>query len=287
LENYEFTLVLLGHWHQDDVKEPPEVPTLSIVTNAGQFDDVDDYGHYRPLTIWEDGRVDFIDPSPSIATLSVRYLQDYDGSSTGVSIVVVNKGTSEVNLILPVVLSSYQENPEIENAEILSSYSHKGRGIYELGISTSPGEELLVKIYVEEDKIAPTVLVDPEVEKETITLWYDASDEGLGVKEVKLFYSADNKTWKEIEPEFESGYPLYKFKATAGTMYYKVSVEDVAGNKAEIYGAVEVPSLKPTETPTPTPAPSKPPREGLPISYIAFAVIGIIVVVAAVLLKRR
>jgi len=287
LESYKFSLVLMGHWHVDNITRPPQVPALSIVSNAGQYDDVDDYGHYRPITIWADGTVDFINPAPSIATLSVKYLQRYDGSTTGVSVIVTNKGTSEVNLILSVVLSKYQENPGIENAEILRSYSHKGKGIYELGVSVSPGEELLVKIYVEEDTTAPSVTVEPEVKEETITLWYEAFDEGLGVRDVKLYYSVDNKTWTEISPEFEAGYPLYKFQAKAETMYFKILAEDVAGNKAEFYGTVEVPSLKPTETPTPTPTPTKPPGAGVPISYIGLAVVGIIVVVAAVLLKRR
>ncbi|HIE23890.1 MAG TPA: hypothetical protein EYP68_06650 [Candidatus Korarchaeota archaeon] len=287
LESYKFSLVLMGHWHVDNITRPPQVPTLSIVSNAGQFDDADDYGHYRPITIWADGSVDFINPAPSIATLSIKYLQRYDGSATGVSLIVTNKGASEVNLILPAILSKYQENPSIENAEILRSYNHKGKGIYELGVSVSPGEELLVKIYVEEDTTAPSITVEPEVKEETITLWYEALDEGLGVKDVKLYYSVDNKTWMEIIPEFEAGYPLYKFQAKAGTMYYKVLAEDMAGNKAEFYGTIEVPSLKPTETPTPTTAPPKPPAAKVPISYIGLAIVGIIVVVAAVLLKRR
>ncbi len=287
LSNYGFSLVLMGHWHVDNITRPPKVPTLSIVSNAGQYDDADDYGHYRPMTIWADGNVEFVNPAPSIATLSVKYLQRYDGSTTGVSVIVTNKGTSEVSLILPVILAKYQESPTIENADILRSYSHKGKGIYELGVSVSPGEELLVKIYVEEDTTAPSVTVEPEVKEETITLWYEAFDEGFGVKDVKLYYSVDNKTWTEISPEFEAGYPLYKFQAKAETMYFKILAEDVAGNKAEFYGTVEVPSLKPTETPIPTPTPTKPPGAGVPISYIGIALVGIIIVVAAVLLKRR
>ncbi|GEM_PF-1504153 len=287
LKSYKFSLVLMGHWHVDNITRPPQVPALSIVSNAGQYDDVDDYGHYRPMTIWADGSVNFINPAPSIATLSVKYLQSYDGSTTGVSVIATNKGTSEVNLILPVVLSKYRESPSIENAEILRSYSHKGKGIYELGVSVSPGEELLVKIYVEKDTRAPSIVIEPELKDEIITLWYEAVDEGLGVKEVRLFYSSNNKTWTEIKPEFEAGYPLYRFKATAGTMYYKALVEDVAGNKAETYGTIEIPSLKPTETATPTPAPTKPSREGIPASYLALAVVGIVVIIAAILFKRR
>ena len=285
LEGYNFSLVLMGHWHVDNITRPPKVPALSIVSDAGQYDDVNDYGHYRPMTIWEDGRVEFVDPSPSLATLSVEYLQRYDGSAKGVSIIVSNKMDSEISLVLPAVLSSYSESPIIENAKLMLSYSHEGKGIYELEVTVPPGEEVLVKICIEKDTEPPTILVEPEIKEETVTLWYEASDEGLGVKEVKLFYSADNKTWKEIEPEFEAGYPLYKFQATAGRMYYKALVEDVAGNEAEIYGTVEIPSLKPTETPKPTP--TRPPAEGIPSYYMIVGIIGVIVIVAAVLIKRR
>ncbi len=283
LNKFHFNLVLAGHWHVDNITKPPTLPTLSIVTDAGQYDDVDDYGHYRPIKLTSDGKVEYEDPSPSLALLSIKYLQSYDGSSSGVSILVSNKENREVSLILPVVLSAYRESPWIENAEILASYDHKGKGIYEIKVKVPPRKELLVKIYIEEDKVKPRVKVEPEVKEETIILWHEAFDDGLGVKEVKLFYSPDNKTWTEIKPEMETGYPVYKFKALAEKMYYKVLAEDAAGNKAEIYGTVEIPSLKPTKAPSPTPLPKKP----IPLLYLAIIAVLLVAIVAIFALRRR
>ena len=273
-------LILTGHWHSDNTSSFDGITCL--VTEAGQYDHEDDFGHYRPINLSADGTFWYAEESPSVAEMGAEYLQASDGSSTGVAIRVWNKLDRLVTLKLPVVLSSYSLSPTVEGAEIVASYGSSGKGAYELSVSLAPGEEKIVKIYLEPDNTPPTVTAEVERLKDgRYEIKPRLSDEGLGVLEYKVFISKDNATWTQLEPEIETGWPVWRVSPDQAA-YFKVEAVDAAGNSAEYYGALA--AAPPTTTPAPaTPTPG---AKGL-ASNILIWIAGIVIVAVALLAALR
>ncbi len=284
-------VILTGHWHSDDQKTFDDV--LCLVSDAGQHDHgtsygglEGDFGHYRLLRFSADGGFWYQPSSSSAGMLGAEYLQAYDGSSYAVAIRVWNRGSSEATLKLPVVLSSFDPNPTIEGAEISAAYGASGKGAYELTVNMAPGEEKVVKIYLKPDQAPPKISADLKDAKDgRKEIWPRITDEGLGVLEYKVYVSADNSSWSELEPEFDTGWPIWRVSPEQ-YHYFKITATDAAGNEAEFYGEIAKPA---PATTTPAPAPTQPGAEGGAglASILVLWIAGIVVVAVAVLLAIR
>ncbi|MDK2463827.1 MAG: metallophosphoesterase [Candidatus Korarchaeota archaeon] len=283
-------VVLTGHWHSDDQGAFGDV--LCLVTEAGQHDHgtsyggpEGDFGHYRHLRFTADGGFWYQPSSPSVSELGAEYLQAYDGSSYAVAIRVWNKGQEEVTLRLPVVLSSFDPSPKVEGAELSAAYGASGKGAYELTVALAPGEERVVKIYLKPDQSPPKISADLKDAKDgRKEIWPRITDEGLGVLEYRVYVSPDNSTWSELEPEFDTGWPVWRVSPDQ-YRYFKITATDAAGNEAEFFG--EISKLAPaTTTPAPTPQPGSEEGAGL-ASNLVLWIAGIVVVAVAALLALR
>ncbi len=238
------SLVLGGDLHRDHIETLGEPPVINLVTNAAQYDEGEwfyedarsDSGHYRPITLYSNGELEYRDVSPCLAEFGVSYLNWPDGSSSGLAVSIWNKEKEAKSIEIPVVLSTYSDKPIVEGAEVVASYNSSSKGVYILHTSVQPGEEKIIKIYIKPDTVPPKAKITPELKENRLTLKYKLSDKGLGVLRAKFYYSNDNKTWIEIKPTYKTGYPNYIVESPKGLTYYKVIVEGAAGNKATYHG---------------------------------------------------
>ena len=282
------TLILGRDLHTDHLETIGEPPILNFITNALQYDSGEwfyldprcDRGHYWPLIVRSDGSLECNESSEALATFGVSYLQWPDGTSPAVAIRTWNNYKEDRVIEIPVVLPSFSESPTVEGADLISSYSHNGKGIYVLRATVKAGEERLIKIYVEPDTSPPRTKITPKVQHGETVLQYVLSDEGLGVLKYEFYRSKDDQTWSRFEPTYETGYPFYIIKEGEAPVYYKVVAEDAAGNKATFYGMVGA-----AETPALT-APGE--RAKVPLTLIVgIAVLVIVIIGVLILLKRK
>ncbi len=275
-------LWLTGHWHNDGEWEYGDVKVL--LTDAGQYDhgtsyggEADDYGHYRLVTLYENGRFSY-DETNSLRSFNVTFLRRLSWTSSSAAFYVASLEERTVNVT--VVLSKYVENPNVEGAKLLSAKEVEGRGIYTLQVRVK-GKKLVV-IQAEPDKEKPEVSVKEVKSGDKIMLFYRAEDRGTGVKEVKFYFSKDNKTWELVKPELDTGWPTWKVDPEE-KVYYKVEVSDAAGNKVVKY-FVHKPTKPTTIMVTKTAATST-------SGALNLTLVGLVVVVAVALIllfiKRR
>ncbi|RLG41394.1 MAG: hypothetical protein DRO01_02710, partial [Thermoproteota archaeon] len=265
---------------------------LCLVTEAGQHDHgtsyggpEGDFGHYRPFVFSANGTFWYAPTSPSVGDMGVEYLQAYDGSSYAVAIRVWNRGQEEVTLKLPVVLSSFDPNPSVEGAELSAAFGASGKGAYELTVNLAPGEERVVKIYLKPDQAPPKISADLKDAKDgRKEIWPKITDEGLGVLEYRVYVSADNSSWSELEPEIETGWPVWRVSPDQ-YRYFRITAADAAGNEAEFYGEITGPAPA-TTAPAPTTQPGPGGGAGL-ASNLVLWIAGIVVVAVAVLVAIR
>ncbi len=227
-------LWLTGHWHKDGEWNYGDVKVL--LTDAGQYDHgtsygggADDYGHYRLITLYENGKFSY-EKTTSLKTFNVTFLRRLSWTSSSVAFYVASLEERTVNVT--VVLSKYVKNPKVEGATLVSAKEANGKGIYTLQVRVK-GKKLVV-IQAEPDKEKPEVSVKEVKSGDKIMLFYRAEDKGTGVKEVKFYFSKDNKTWELRKPELDTGWPTWKVDPDE-EVYYKVEVSDAAGNKVVKY----------------------------------------------------
>ncbi|HIE22696.1 MAG TPA: hypothetical protein EYP68_00500 [Candidatus Korarchaeota archaeon] len=261
-------LVFFGQDGTDEVKAPPEVPVLTIspLTTHSPIK-----GGFRLVKISKEG---IETPEKSIPNwiLNVTYLQRNDGSSDGMGILVQLGQSTEAGGLLEfvqddrlklrilLILRDKGKEPVVEGAEIVWMNRKKGKIAIILETTVNQGEDKLVRVYQFPDDEPPSIELYPEVVVDTVTLFYELKDQGLGALDVKFFYSYDNKTWKEFKPIIREDYKFFRMKASYSPFYVKATVIDAAGNEADSYWKLEIPSLAevPEETPKPEPyQPSK------------------------------
>ncbi|GEM_PF-6057206 len=92
---------------------------------------------------------------------------------------------------------------------------------------------------------------------DTVTLFYELKDQGLGALGVEFFYSQDNETWERMKPIAREDHIFYQMKAAYSPLYVKARVVDAAGNEANAFWKLEIPSLAETPGVTPQPQPAK------------------------------
>ncbi len=254
-------LVFFGQDGTDEVKEPPEVPVLTIspLTTHSPIK-----GGFRLVKISKEG-VETPEKSVPNWLLNVTYLQSNDGSSQGTG-VLVEYGQSEekygledfmqeniLRLHLPILLKDEGQEPSVENAQILWMNRNNEKIAMLVETILAPGEDKLVKVYQKPDDKPPTVELFPEIVVNTVTLFYELKDEGLGALGIEFFYSEDNSTWNKLKPIIREDHPFYRLDATSSPLYIKATVVDAAGNEADFFWELEIPSLAGTPTPTPQP----------------------------------
>lgn len=113
-----------------------------------------------------------------------------------------------------------------------------------------------MKAYFEKDTSAPAVTIGTSMEGSKIVVTPAASDVGLGVLSLQVFYSEDNKTWTEILPEIVNRVEQWTITSSAAKVYIKAEAEDAAGLRTTTYAVVEI--AAPTTITTRTAQPSAP-----------------------------
>lgn len=268
-------LVLIGHRHIDRVLLPPEVPALTMITTSAGGTSEQHEG-FRLLT-FEGSEILYEEFSVDWQKLSVRYMQDNDGSSYGMAVRVVNAEPTSYDLTLTALLDSSQGSLTMENADLVREFRvSDALSVVEARLSAQPGSETMVKMFYLEDTDPPSMTITSEVKDTEVELFFETADLGLGVLESKLSYSEDNSTWVEVEPTEVGGLPHYRFEGTSRTMYYRGEVTDIADLKTQVFGTVEIPSIEP------------PPEEAPPLPLeIIFGAAGVVVVLLLVLIFVR
>ena len=272
-------LWLTGHWHSDGEWEYSGVKV--VLTDAGQYDHgtsygggKEDYGHYRLVTLRSDGTLSY-ESTSSLRQFNVTFLRRLSWTAPSVAFYVA--GTKERVINVTVVLSEFVESPEVEGATLVDSKEAGGKGIYTLKVEVPKGRKLVV-IQAKPDKEPPTLRVKEIMSGGKVMLFYRAEDRGTGVKEVKFYFSKDNKTWAPAKPELETGWPTWKVDPDQ-EVYYKVEVIDAAGNKVVKYFH-HVPETTTSTTVTAV-------STSTPLTLVIIPVIVIVILLVAFLLIRR
>lgn len=232
-------LWLVGHWHSDGDWKYGDVEVL--LTDAGQYDHgtsyggaAGDYGHYRLLSISQDGSYSYKSTN-TLWNLNITFLRVPDASSGSIAFTAAGKG--QATLEVPIVLSKYDPKPELNGAELVEAKElPEGKGYYLLKVGITPGERKLVVLQAQPDKEPPNLEVKLKESGDDVIIFYRAYDKGVGVKEVKVYVSEDNKTWNELESVMETGWPTFKVPKNE-SFYYRVEAFDAVGNKATKYGS--------------------------------------------------
>jgi len=263
-QEHNVNLVFFGQDGTDEVKKPPEVPVLTIspLTTHSPIK-----GGFRLVKISE-GAVETPEKSVPNWLLNVTYLQRNDGSSKAMGI-LIEYGQSEekygledfmqenlLRLQLPILLKDEGQEPSVENAQILWMNKKNGKIAMLVETTLAPGEDKLVKVYQKPDDKPPSIELFPEIVVNTVTLFYELKDKGLGALGIEFFHSEDNSTWNRLKPIIREDHPFYRLDATSSPIYIKATVVDAAGNEADFFWELEIPSL--AGTPTPTPQPQQP-----------------------------
>ncbi len=253
---YGVRLVLSGHWHYDQVELSP---TLSIVTTS--LSTSDQLVGYRLLNLTSTG-VEYTPNSLPYAKLKVAYLQHNDFSSTGGAVLIENGLETTLNFTLTFLLRNSAlplDRAYVEGGAIVRSTSTRapsGKEALQILTTVPHGQRHIVKAYFEKDTSAPAVTIGTSMEGSKIVVTPAASDVGLGILSLQVFYSEDNKTWTEILPEIVNRVEQWTITSSAAKVYIKAEAEDAAGLRTTTYAVVEI--AAPTTITTRTAQPSAP-----------------------------
>lgn len=281
IANYNVGLTLHGHWHYDYVMTSP---ALSIVTTSLSYSD--QFLGYRLLNLTSAG-VQYIPQSLPYTKLNVTYLQRNDFSSTGQAVLIENGLSNAMNLTLTFLLRNSAtplEKPTVEGGSILRSTSSKsagGREIVQVLTSVGAGQQQLVKAYYEKDTTPPSIVLGTQVSGSTVHLNPTASDMGLGVRSLHVFYSDDNKTWVEVFPKVVDQVEQWAFTTSATRIYLKAEAVDAAGLKTVKYMVLELISITTSTTQTTQAAP---PNFTI---YLGISVAIVVIALAVALMRRK
>lgn len=271
-EKYGLNLILHGHIHIDKIVEPPEFPILTVASTSTASSKY--YRGFRLLNLYLDGRVKYSDKSLNLYENYIETIQKNDYSSGAQTIIVNLPGYEGQEFRFYVRLRDEGIAATVSSGSKIAEY------IGELGktiIISFKGGKQLIKVYQQEDTIPPTA--DPRISftENELEIRPRASDIGLGVKEVKIYYSEDNETWIEFTPTVDDEVAFYIMKTPkVNTLYYRIIVVDYAGLTAEIYGSVELGLGAQPEAPK-APIPT----------YLILTIIIVIILSASIMLWRR
>lgn len=280
---YGVGLVLGGHWHVDRVEL---TPTLSIVTTS--LSTSDQFVGYRLLNLTSAG-AQYTSNSLPYTKLNVTYLQRNDFSSTGGAVLIENGLVTALNFTLTFLLRNSApplDRPYVESGSILRSTAtgtSSGREAVQVSASVGAGQRQVVKAYYEVDSTPPNVSIGTRVEGSTIFVSPGASDVGLGVLSLRVFYSEDNRTWFEVIPKVIDRVERWAVTSSAATVYFKAEAVDAAGLRTVKYVKVE---LLPT-TPVATRTIQGPTPEDIYLYSGILSAIAVIALIAFLTWRRR
>jgi predicted phosphodiesterase len=281
ITDYNVGLTLHGHWHYDYVTTSP---TLSIVTTS--LSTSDQFVGYRLFSLTPTG-VQYTPQSLPYNKLNVAYLQHNDFSSTGGAVLIKNGLANSINLTLIFLLINSPkalDKPIVEGGSIARSTSPKspgGREVVQVLTSVGAGQQQLVTAYYEKDATPPSITLSTHISGSTVQLIPTASDIGLGVMSLHVFYSEDNKTWVEILPKVMDQVEQWAFTTSAPRVYLKAESIDGAGLSTVKYMVLELVS---TTTSTVQTMRETPPNL---VIYAGVFMAGIVIAVAVVLIRRK
>jgi Icc-related predicted phosphoesterase len=287
-DKYGLNLALDGHIHRDNVVDPPDAPIKTIVTTSTAESKY--YRGFRFIYLGSDGGISYDEASINLYNEYVEFSQLNDYSSVAQ---VVSVNVSRGNSTITVKLKDLGVESTVEGGRKLGEYAYGGRRT----VFVSAVEGSSVKVYQVLDDTPPEVKVSLDITVNEVNLRPIVSDYGLGVKDVKVYYSSDNSSWIDFPPKVEDTVSFYVMATPkVEIFYYKVVVEDYAGNAVVSYGSKEtgisvqpppgggtVPTTQPSgggEVPKTQPA--KP-----PVDFTLYIVLGVLVVVFLLILFRR
>jgi len=271
-ENYGLNLALHGHFHNDIIKTPPETPFTTIVSTSTATTNL--YRGFRILTLYEDGSIEYEENSRNLYETYVEYLQPNTYTSTGQTAIVKYRN---MPLTLIIKLKDIGKEAIVEGAEKTAEYVFNGlRTVY---ISVTPvEEEVTIKVYQEQDTIPPSIRAIVTATVNEIEIRPIVTDEGLGVAEIKVYYSPDNESWTEFTPEIEDEVLIFVMKTPQYNIYYyKIVARDIAGKESSYYGYVEL-GLGPEE---------KPVQPSIQLEYLAIIILLLVVIVGYVIWRVK
>ncbi len=238
LVRHNVTMVLSGHMHESYVFEEP----ILLITNPNSYG----HGVGRALPGF---RIFNITPSAEIKWLKSLYepiyleefnilvFQANDGKAKGFSAYLYNGLPMNISGTFRVKLAT-ADFLEVEGAIINRvNRTRDGKYLVTLKVEVEPKQEKLVKLWSKKDADPPYYV---ELAKSIIygananVIWVNitAKDEVLGVKNVTLKYSSDNKTWNQVqllrlnETLFTGCFQVPK---NVSIVYYIIEAKDVEG----------------------------------------------------------
>ncbi len=264
-DNYGLNLVLNGHFHTDVVKTPPETPTTVIVTTSTASTKY--YRGFRFVYLGSDGEISYDDSSKNLYEEYVEYAQPNDYTSVGQTAIVKS---SSLDFTLVVKLKDLGNEAIVEGGSKIAEYASNGlRTVYVKPASPTG----VVEIYQEKDTTPPEIRVAIGITVNEVNLRPIVEDYGVGVKNVKIYYSSDNSSWTEFTPKVEDEVKMFVMQTPQyKVFYYKVVAVDYAGNEAVLYGYKET-GLEGVD------GGGGVEEEGFPLTYV----IGIILMIAIVI----
>ncbi len=269
--------IITGHWHSEFLltnQSPILVVTVATepfarkVPGGGRR-----YVGFRIMRMDAEGvhlepdpvNAPGFDASIPLANLSYEYLSDALGSSPAVRISVRNGLIFPLTFRPTFLLRGIGSPLEVSGHPAEMSYLEAPDGtlVVSLNFTAEPGEAFNITVSPEgysDDSPPELSLQGPSEFKpgEKNVVLIDVSDVGLGVSEVRVQASADNRTWTDVEVEklyFYKGRGRYMAMVPApegsSGMYVRATAEDAAGNSAEASAVLGSPSA---------PAPAQPAR---------------------------
>jgi hypothetical protein len=274
-EKYGLNLVLHGHIHMDDIKKPPEAPVLAIAATSTATSNY--YRGFRLITVEIGDNVTYIpENSRNLYEEFIEYVQVNDYTSIGQTVLISGK-VQDVTLI--VKLRDIGSETTIEGGDKIAEYVYNNRRTVFVKVSASSSLRV-VKVYQVQDDTPPEISVAISITPNEVDLRPRVTDEGLGIKDIVVYYSPDNETWKEFTPVIEDEVKFFVMKTPEYEIfYYKVVAEDYAGNKAVYYGS--------KETGIKVEGEEGEVRLEFPIQYMGIVAILIIIIVGVIIWRMR
>ncbi len=284
---YNVSLILSGHSHVNkDIMEP-----VHYLVGTSGFKGGKPYSGFYLLKLTPQG-VDYkingtYKPIPH-RDFEVKPLQRNAGEKPAIAVYLRNSWWFPVKGYLKLRLKKAGRQLEVEGGKLTSQVNAGSYMIAEVEVRLKPGEEKLVKAcYAQAQDRQPPKVVDVGYKiRESLavaiaTLTITVEDDYLGVRDVTVAYTTDNKTWSAMKPVYISP-DTYQavIQVQKGPPYLtvKVRAEDLTGKTTEKAITIKLP--KPPE--------EQKPEEKTPLTIVAIATAMAVAIVAiALYLVRR
>lgn len=236
-KDYGLNLALHGHIHRDDVRVAKATNILTIVSTSTATSK--QYRGFRIVRLYMNGDIKYDESSISIQDNYVEFSQINDYTSHAQTITIKMSSLKNTKLRIIAKLKDLGYNVTIIDANKLSEYtSDIGRTVL---LEVSDVTDKIIKVYQVEDKKPPKIEIKVAATPSEVNIKPVVTDDGLGVKDIRVYYSFDNKTWEEINPVLEDEVKFFVMQTPkVNYLYIKVIAEDYAGLASEAYTVEEL-----------------------------------------------